>query len=90
MLTSELRSHAAQGWELVAIGDFNRDGNPITCFTIQRHAPTVIWYMNNNVLLGAAHGPTLPGGWSSLGVADFNGDSNPDYLLFNQRHTPDS
>jgi hypothetical protein len=25
---------------------------------------TVMWYMNNNVAIGAAFGPTLPPGWS--------------------------
>jgi hypothetical protein len=43
----------------------------------------VIWYMNNNVHITGAYGPTLPAGWSVAGVADFNGDGHPDYLLFN-------
>jgi hypothetical protein len=25
---------------------------------------TVIWYMNNNVRVATAVGPTLPGGWT--------------------------
>jgi len=27
---------------------------------------TVIWYMNNNVHVGGAAGPTLPGGWNVI------------------------
>jgi elongation factor P hydroxylase len=38
--------------------------------------------LNNNVRVGSARGPTLPGGWSIVSVADFNGDGHPDYLLF--------
>jgi hypothetical protein len=44
---------------------------------------TAIWYLNNNVLIGHAFGPTLSPGWSLVGVADFNGDGKPDYLLCN-------
>jgi hypothetical protein len=25
---------------------------------------TTIWYLNNNVFIGSAFGPTLPAGWS--------------------------
>jgi hypothetical protein len=25
---------------------------------------TAIWYLNNNVFVSAAYGPTLPAGWS--------------------------
>jgi hypothetical protein len=50
--------------------------NPVTL-------QTVIWYMNNNVHVSGAYGPTLLPGWSLAGVADFNGDGKPDYLLLN-------
>jgi hypothetical protein len=30
-------------------------------------AKTVIWYLNNNVFVSAALGPTLPAGWSLVG-----------------------
>jgi hypothetical protein len=43
----------------------------------------VIWYMNNNVHVGGAYGPTLPASWSLVGAADFNGNDRPDYLLYN-------
>jgi hypothetical protein len=50
---------------------------------------TVIWYMNNNIHVTAAYGPTLPVGWQLIAVADFNLDGHADYLLFNPatRHT---
>src|SRR5438552_65165 len=68
------------------VADFNGDGHPD--YVIQNVSdlssrPTAIWYMNNNVVVGAAYGPTLPASWSFAGVADFNGDGHPDYALFN-------
>jgi hypothetical protein len=63
--------------------DFNRDGHPDYLLLNSSTGQTVIWYLNNNVLIGAASGPTLPAGWSLVGVADFNGDGHPDYLRFN-------
>jgi uncharacterized protein YbdZ (MbtH family) len=66
-----------------AVSDFNRDGHPdYLLFNSMTHG-TVIWYMNNNVHIGGAAGPTLPAGWNVVGVADFNRDLHPDYLLFN-------
>jgi hypothetical protein len=44
---------------------------------------TAIWYMNNNIFVSGAFGPTLPSNWFLEDVADFNGDSKPDYVLFN-------
>jgi hypothetical protein len=43
---------------------------------------SAIWYMNNNVRVGGAYGPTLPAGWTLIGTADFNGDGKPDFDLF--------
>jgi len=43
---------------------------------------TAIWYLNNNVFVRGAYGPTLPTGWGVAGVADFNGDGHADYALF--------
>jgi hypothetical protein len=74
------------GWSLAAVGDFNGDSKPdyvlfniTTLFTRQ----TAIWYMNNNIFVSGAYGPTLPSGWFLRAVGDFNGDSKPDYVLFN-------
>ena len=76
------------GYDLVtarrtAAGDFNSDGHPDYLLCNSGTQQTGIEYLNNNVLIGAAFGPTLPGGWSVVAVADFNGDGHPDYLLFN-------
>ena len=40
----------------MAAADFNGDGSP----------DYAIWYLNNNVLIGTAYGPTLPAGWSLI------------------------
>ena len=63
--------------------DFNGDARPDLLLFNAGTRQTALWYMNNNVRIGHANGPTLPGGWSLASVADFNRDDHPDYLLFN-------
>jgi hypothetical protein len=64
--------------------DFNGDGHPDYVLYNANTRQTAIWYLNNNVRLSGANGPTLPGAsWSLVGVADFNGDGHPDYVLYN-------
>ena len=63
--------------------DFNNDARPDLLLFNARTRQTAIWYMNNNVRIGNASGPTLLGGWTMVSVADFNHDDHPDYLLFN-------
>ena len=63
--------------------DFNGDARPDLLLLNVGTRQTALWYMNNNVRVGTANGPTLPAGWSLASVADFNGDNHPDYLLFN-------
>src|SRR5437588_117396 len=63
--------------------DFNSDGRADYLLYNASTRQTMIWYLNNNDLIGHAYGPTLWSGWSLLGVADFNGDGKPDYLLYN-------
>ena len=68
---------------MVAVADFNGDSKPdYVLFNIITRQ-TAFWYMNNNIFVSGAFGPTMPGGWDLEGVADFNGDSKPDYVLFN-------
>jgi uncharacterized delta-60 repeat protein len=63
--------------------DFNQDGKPdYVLYNAVTHQ-TAVWYLNNNVFVGSAFGPTLPVNWRVVGVADFDGDGKPDYLLFN-------
>jgi hypothetical protein len=65
-----------------AVADFNGDGHPDLVIQNAATHQTVIGYLNNNVVVGAAYGPTLPAGWRLQAVADFNRDSYPDYALF--------
>src|SRR5207249_4889357 len=62
--------------------DFNGDGKPDYLLYSPITGQTAIWYLNNEVLIGHAFGPTPWAGWSLAGVADFNGDGKPDYLLY--------
>jgi hypothetical protein len=69
-----------------AISDFNGDGQPdyvLQKFQNDNTHQTAIWYLNNNVFISSAYGPTLPTGWGLVSVADFNRDGHPDYVLFN-------
>ena len=65
------------------VADFNGDGTPDLVVQRMSTHQTVVLYLNNNVVIGAAVGPTLPAGWRLAGAADFNGDGHPDYALFN-------
>jgi Subtilase family/FG-GAP-like repeat len=63
--------------------DFNNDAYSDFLLFNAGTRQTAVWYMNNNVRIGNANGPNLPGGWSLASVADFNRDDHPDYLLVN-------
>jgi len=65
------------------VADFNRDGHPDFVLSNSSTGQTAIWYLNNNVRIGSAFGPTPWPGWSVAGVADFNRDGHPDFVLFN-------
>ena len=49
---------------LVATADFNGDGKPDYVLYNGDTRQTAIWYLNNNVFVSSAFGPTLPSGWS--------------------------
>jgi hypothetical protein len=63
--------------------DFNNDGHPDYLLFNPSTGQTAIWYLNNNVRINSAFGPTLWPGWNVAGLADFNNDAHPDYLLLN-------
>jgi FG-GAP-like repeat len=63
--------------------DFNGDARPDLLLFNAGTRQTAVWYMNNNVRIGNAFGPTLPAGWTVVALGDFNSDGYPDYLLFN-------
>ncbi len=64
-------------------GDFNGDGFIDYLLFNSGSRGTAIWYLNNNIYIAGAYGPTLPVGWTVAGVSDFNGDGKQDYALFN-------
>src|SRR5207247_1367355 len=76
-------SSASGQLQRAIVTDFNGDGKPDYLLYNVSTRQTAIWYLNNNVHIGGALGPTLPVGWELAGVADFNRDGHPDYLLFN-------
>ena len=44
---------------------------------------TAVWYLNNNVFVGGAFGPSIVSGYTLIGAADFDRDGKPDYALYN-------
>jgi hypothetical protein len=52
---------------LVAATDFDGNGKPDYLFYNPGTRQTVIWYLNNNVFVSAAFGPTIPPGWRLVG-----------------------
>src|SRR6266496_2624805 len=68
-----------------AVDDLNGDGHPDYVLQNAATRQTAIWYLNNNVFISGAYGPTLAGGWGLRAVEDFNRDTHPDYALFAPR-----
>jgi hypothetical protein len=56
------------------VGDFNGDGHPDWVVQNSSTRQTAILYLNNNVFIGGAFGPTLMAGWTLRSAADFNRD----------------
>jgi hypothetical protein len=80
-----IERYSSIGWQISALGDFDRNSKPDYLLYNVSTRRTAVWYMNDNVFVTGAYGPTLPAGWLVIDVADFNGDSNGflDYALFN-------
>jgi hypothetical protein len=70
------------GASRAVVRDFNGDGHPDYVLCNPSTHQTAIWYLNNNVFIGGALGPSITAGWALRGLADFNGDSHSDYALF--------
>ena len=49
------------------VADFNSDGHPDYVLRNPSTSQTAIWYLNNNIFVSGAFGPTLPAGYSLLG-----------------------
>src|SRR5437762_11964312 len=64
-----------------AKSDFNGDGHPDYVLFLQnaKTPQTAIWYLNNNVFISSAYGPTLPSCWSLVGVPYYNCDYHHDF-----------
>ena len=73
---------AAPSAARAAVADFNGDGHPDWVVRNANTRQTGIWYLNNNVYVSSAYGPTLAVGWGLSALGDFNRDSHPDYGLF--------
>jgi hypothetical protein len=71
-----------RGWSLITTADFNGNGKPDYVLYNVRTQGTAIWYLNNNVYVSAAYGPTLPSEWQLVATGDFNRDGKPDYVLY--------
>jgi hypothetical protein len=70
------------GWNLITTADFNGNGKPDYALYNVSTQGTAIWYLNNNVYVSAAYGPTLPSEWQLVATGDFNRDGKPDYVLY--------
>jgi VCBS repeat protein len=67
----------------VAVSDFNGDRKPdLLLFWYYPLYLPFIWYMNNNVVVGSARGPSIPWPWSLAGATDFNHYGRADILLY--------
>ena len=51
--------------------DFNSDGYSDYLLYNASTRQTALWYLNNNVHIGGASGPTLPAGWQRSGCGGF-------------------
>ena len=65
-----------------AVADFNGDAHPDLVIQNATTHQTVMVHMNNNLVVDAAFGPTLPVAWNLKGAADFNRDSSADFAVF--------
>jgi hypothetical protein len=65
MIASAFGPTSPGGWVLLAAADLDGNGKPDYLLYNPGMRQTAIWYLNNNVLVSAAFGPTIPpaGGW---------------------------
>jgi FG-GAP-like repeat/PQQ enzyme repeat len=64
------------------VADFNGDGHPDWVARNVTTRQTALVYLNDNIVIGAALGPTIATNLALSGAADFNVDTRPDYALF--------
>jgi len=51
-------------FEVAGLADFDGNGRPDYLLYNSNTRQTAIWYLNNNLLIGNAAGPTIPAGSS--------------------------
>src|SRR5438874_2085511 len=59
--------------------DFNQDRKPDYVLFNAVTQQTGVWYLNNNVFIGGAFGPTLPANWSLIDLSGFSNRDRPGY-----------
>jgi hypothetical protein len=67
MIASALGPTPPGGWVFVAAADFDGNGKPDYLLYNPGPRQTVIWYLNNNVLVNAPFGPTITADRSLVG-----------------------
>jgi FG-GAP-like repeat len=73
---------ALDGGFRALVADFNGDDSPDLFLQSTSTYLTALCYLNNNIYVGSAWGPTLPPRWNLGSVADFNLDGHADLGLF--------
>jgi hypothetical protein len=73
------------GWDVVGVGDINKDGKQDFVLFNSTTGDIYIYYVDGGTILGGQAGGKVGGNeWKIMGVADLNGDGSPDYLWQNQ------
>jgi hypothetical protein len=49
---------------VAGLADFDGNGRPDYLLFNSSTRQTAVWYLNNNLLIGNATGPIIPGAWS--------------------------
>ena len=72
----------ANPWNIVGVGDFNRDGAPDVVWQDPVSGAVQVWYLGGSggVALTGAANVTAKNPWKVVSVADFNRDGHPDLL----------
>ena len=74
---------ATSGWEVVGSGDFNHDSMPDLIWRNTTTGQNVVWFMNEDVIIGTEGFPQVGAVWQLQGVSDFNNDGKPDLVWRN-------